>query len=287
MLSPAASRLSIVAAALLWSTAGVGIKLVHLDAWGIASGRSLVAAATMFLLMKRTRVRPSLRVLAVAASYAATVILFVLATKLTTAANAIFLQDTAPLYVLLLSPWLLGEHPSRSELFAVPIFGLGLALFFFDQLSPGQLNGNLIALGSGVTFAAMIIGLRKLGEEATVAVAWGNVLAAAVALPFALGNAVPSGTDLLWLAYLGSCQLGLAYALFTRGLLGTKAIEASLLVLLEPVLNPVWVFLLAEERPGPWAIAGGTTILVATLWRTLIPTLGPRRAANAIPPLGS
>ncbi len=276
------SRLHLLVAAVLWSTAGAAIKLCGLSGWQIAGGRSLVAALFLVAAVKEARARPSLRVLAVSIAYAFTVVLFVLATKLTTAANAIFIQDTAPVWVLLLSPWLLRERPSRGELLALPVYAAGLALFFLDELSPGQVAGNVVALGSGVAFAFSIVGLRLLRHEGPVALAWGNVLAAAATLPlWASGPAAAPG-DLLIVLYLGVFQLGLAYLAFSRGLQGTPAVEASLLVLLEPVLNPVWTFLLAGERPGPWAIAGGAVVLGATAWRTLAPALGLRARAAPV-----
>jgi len=263
------SRLAILAAAILWSTAGAAIKLCGLDGFQIASGRSAVAALVIFALFPSARALPTRRTLAVAVAYAATVVLFVLATKHTTAANAIFIQDTAPLYVMLLSPLVLRERPTRQELAAAPVYACGLGLFFFDQLSPGQLTGNLLAVASGVAFASCIVGLRWVRGSDLAAVAWGNVIAAAGALPFALGGPAPTTLDLGLLLFLGTFQLGFSYALFSIGLRHVSAIEASLLMLLEPVLNPVWTFLLAGERPGPWALAGGAVILAATLWRTL------------------
>jgi drug/metabolite transporter (DMT)-like permease len=215
-------------------------------------------------------------VLLVAIAYAFTVVLFVVATKLTTAANAIFIQDTAPLWVLVLSPWLLDERPTRGELLAVPIFGVGLALFFLDELTPGQTFGNLVALGSGVAFALSIMGLRGLRERGPAALVWGNAIAAAATLPLWGRGPAATPTDLGILLYLGVFQLGLAYLCFSRGVSGTPAIEASLLVLVEPVLNPIWTFLIAGERMGPWAIAGGAVVLLATAWRTVAPVLTPR-----------
>jgi drug/metabolite transporter, DME family len=272
------SRLLILAAAVLWSTAGAAIKSCGLDGWQIAGGRSLVAALFLFAAVREARVRPTLRALAVAVAYAFTVILFVLATKLTTAANAIFIQDTAPLWVLVLSPWLLREAPTRGELLAVPVYAIGLGLFFLDELTAGQVTGNLLALASGVAFALSILGLRLLRHEGPAALVWGNLVAAAVALPFFHAGPAPAPLDWALVAYLGVFQLGLAYLCFSRGVSGTPAIEASLLVLLEPVLNPIWTFLFAGERPGPWAIAGGAVVLGATAWRTLAPVLAPRTA---------
>ena len=263
------ARLLIIAAGLLWSTAGAAIKLSTLDAWQVSGGRSLVAAVTLFLLLPEARRWPPRRTWPVALAYAATVTLFVIANKLTTAANAIFLQDTAPLYVLLLSPWLLRERPTRGELVAVPIFLTGLGLFFFDRLEPGQLAGNLLALASGVAFGLCIIGLRAVQQEGPVVLVAGNVLGALAVAPMALAGPLPGLADTGILLFLGVFQLALAYVLFSRGLAQVSAIEASLLMLLEPVLNPVWTFLLAGERPGLWAMAGGAVILAATAWRTL------------------
>jgi DME family drug/metabolite transporter len=277
---PAAQRRSgpwlILAAAALWSTAGAAIKLCSLNAWQISCGRSLVAALVLWLFLPGARVRPTRSTWAVAAAYAVTVVLFTVANKLTTSANAIFLQDTAPLYVLLLSPLLLRERPSRGELLSVPLFLVGLLLFFRDQLTPGQVSGNLIALLSGVAFALCILGLRGLGGNNAPALLLGNLLAGAASVPGSWGGPALTARDVGIVLFLGVFQLGLSYALFARGVRHTPATEASLLALLEPVLNPVWAFFLAGERPGPWALAGGSLVLLGTLWRTLAPWVETR-----------
>ncbi len=270
------SRLLLLAAAVLWSTAGAAMKSCGLDGWQIAGGRSLVAALFLVAVVPEARVRPSFRALVVSVAFAFTVVLFAMATKLTTAANAIFIQDTAPLWVLLLSPVVLGERATRGELLAIPVYGIGLGLFFLDELTAGQVLGNVVALGSGVAFACSIVGLRLLRHEGRAVLVFGNVIAAAVALPFWRHGPAATAPDLAILAYLGVFQVGLAYLAFSRGIAETPAIEASLLVLLEPVLNPIWTFLVAGERPGPWAIAGGAVVLGATAWRTLAPVLTPK-----------
>lgn len=269
-------RLLLLAAAALWSSGGAAIKLCGLSAWQLAGGRSLIAGLVLLAFVPASRRRPTRLSLAVAVAYAFTVILFVAATKLTTAANAIFIQDTAPLWVLLLSPWLLGERPTRGELLSVPVFAAGLGLFFLDRLTPGQVAGNLVALASGVAFGLSIIGLRRIGDGGPAALVLGNLLAAALTAPLWPAGPAPTPLDLGLVAFLGVFQLGLAYLCFTRGLEGTPAVEAALLVLLEPVLNPVWTFLLTGERPGPWAVAGGAIILAATAWRTVQPALQAR-----------
>ncbi|SET56328.1 Threonine/homoserine efflux transporter RhtA [Stigmatella erecta] len=275
-------RLYLLGAAALWSTAGAAIKLSHLDAFQLSSGRSLIAAAVLFLLFPESRRRPTPRMLGVAAAYAATVVLFIFANKLTTSANAIFLQDTAPLYVLLLSPLVLRERPSRGELAAVPIFLLGLSLFFLDQLSPGQFQGNLVALGSGVAFAITILGMRAASTEGSAILFYGNLIAGFGLLTPALSGPAPTLLDAGLLAFLGIFQLGLGYAFFQRGLRDVPAVEASLLVLLEPVLNPVWAFIFAGEQPGPWALVGGAIILLATAWRTVVGVRGTGAAPTKV-----
>jgi drug/metabolite transporter (DMT)-like permease len=266
-------RLLLLAAAALWSTAGAAMKLCGLSAWQIAGGRSLVAGLFLLAALPGARRWPTRRMALGVVGYAATVILFTVANKLTTAANAIFIQDTAPLWVLFLSPVLLSERPARSELLAVPVYGVGLALFFLDELSPGQLSGNVVALVSGLAFALCIVGLRKAGDDGPGALVWGNLLAAAIALPLWGTGPAARPLDLALLAYLGVFQLGLAYLCFARGITRVPALDASLLVLLEPILNPIWTFLVAGERPGPWAVAGGCVVLAATAWRTAGPAL--------------
>jgi len=271
------SRLLLLAAAALWSTAGGAMKLCGLSGLQIAGGRSLVAGLFLLAVLPEARRRPTARMALPVVGYAATVVLFAVANKLTTAANAIFIQDTAPLWVLVLSPALLSERASRGELMAIPVYAAGLALFFLDELSPGQLTGNLVALAAGVAFALCIIGLRRATDDAPAALVLGNLLAAAAVLPLWPSGPAPRALDLVLLVYLGVFQLGLAYLCFARGIARVPALEASLLVLLEPVLNPIWTFLVVGERPGPWALAGGAVVLGATAWRTAAPALAAAR----------
>ncbi|WP_434384210.1 DMT family transporter [Melittangium boletus] len=277
------ARLYLIVAAVCWSTAGAAVKLSTLSGWQLASGRSLIAAVVLALVLPAGRRLPSRRGALVTLAYASTVVSFIVATRLTTSANAIFLQSTAPLYVLMLSPWVLGERPTRGELLAVPVFLFGLSLFFLDQLDPGQRTGNAVAMISGICFATCILGLRAVKNEGTSVLVWGNVLAGGFTLLLSLDGPRPTALDLGLVAFLGVFQLAFAYACFERGLRGTPAVEASLLILIEPVLNPVWTFLLAGERPGGWALVGGTIILAATAWRIVLVsfrTSGPTAREN-------
>lgn len=272
-MTPAQARLAIVGAAVCWSTAGAAIKWageLGLTGWQTGGGRAVVAAAVMALLMPAARRGWNRRTTVVAVAYAATTVLFVLANTLTTSANAIFLQDVSPLWVILLSPWLLGERPTRQDLLAAPIYIGGTALFFIDELAPGAGVGNLLAILSGVAFALLILGLRWLRDGgADAAVLQGNLLAFAICLPGALQGGPLSEKAIGVVTFLGVFQLGLAYVLFNRGVRVVSAVEASLLALVEPVLNPIWAFIVAGERPGKWAIAGGSLILAATVWKVV------------------
>jgi drug/metabolite transporter (DMT)-like permease len=273
------ARLQVLAAAALFSSGGAAIKAVHLGGWQVACFRSAVAAATLFLLMPEARRRPSPRVLGVALAYASTLVLFVLANKLTTAASAIYLQATAPLYVLLLSPWLLRERIRSKDVVFMLALAVGLGLFFvgLDPVSataPNPALGNLLGLISGGTWALTVMGLRALGRGgepwAPAAAFWGNVFAAVACLPMALPIASSRPADWLLVLYLGVFQIGIAYFLLIRGLERVQAFETSLLLLLEPVLNPLWAWLVHGERPGAWSLAAGGVILLATLVKSWV-----------------
>ena len=275
-------------AAVLFSTGGAAIKSVDFSGWQIASLRSGIAALTLVVLVPEARRGWGWRAGMVGMAYATTGICFVLANRLTSSASAIFIQSASPLYVLLLAPLLLKEPVSRRDiLFMVPV-ALGLALFFVGDeqpvaTAPDPLAGNLIAALSAVTFAFAVIGLRWLGrkeggDRATpaTAAAMGNVIACAVALPLALPLGAHSGADWAILVYLGVVQIGLAYLLISRAMVRLTALEASVLLLLEPVLNPVWSWMVHGEVPGSLALVGGALVLGATIARAgLTETLSP------------
>ena len=265
------AALLVAAAALLWSSGGLFIKLAPMPGLAVACGRAVVA--TVFYLVV---LRPDFRKarFTTALAYAGCVVTFVAATKLTTAANAIFLQYTGPAYVLLLSPFLLGEPFRQIDAICVALSLGGMSLFFIDKLEAGQLAGNLLATVSGVFFALTVLLIRrdaKGGEgDAIPSTTLGNVLAAVGTAPFAGALLHLSGTSVLVLLYLGVMQLGVSYWLFARGVRHVPAAEASLISMLEPVCNPLWVLLGTGERPGPWSVVGGAIVLGAVALRTLI-----------------
>lgn len=284
LLSRPVDRLQVLAAALLFSTGGAAIKACTLSSWQVASFRSGIAAIAMLALLPGARRGWSWRVLPVAVSYAATMIFYVLANKLTTAANTIFLQDTAPLYVLLLGPLLLGERLRRRDVGFMAALVVGMTLFFVGEqqplsTAPDPIRGNLLAGAAGVTWALTIVGLRWLGrssdsqrDQSAAAVAVGNIFAFAVALPWALPVESSVPTDWALVGFLGIFQIGVAYIFMTRGMRRVSALDASLLILLEPVFNPLWALLVHGERPSVWAAVGGAIIILATAANTLIRT---------------
>lgn len=273
-------RLRLLGAAALFSTGGAAIKATGFSAWQVAGFRAGVAAVTLLAVVPEARRTwlASWRAGLVAVCYALTVTLFVAANKLTTSANSIFLQSTAPLYVMLLGPWLLRERLRRADVPVLLAVGAGMACFFLGheapvRTAPDPVTGNLLALASGATWAGTLMGLRWMGGaqrdgrdrgSAVGAVALGNVIACAAALPFALPATGATGTDWLTIAYLGTVQIALAYVWLSAGLRSVPALEASLLLLLEPALNPIWSWAVHGERPGAWALAGGVLILAAT-----------------------
>lgn len=280
MASELTARFEVLAAALLFSTGGAAIKATSLSSWQVASFRSGVACLVVLALLPESRNRWSARTLAVGFAYAATMILFVAANKLTTAANTIFLQYTSPLYLVLAAPFLLDEPARPRDIVYLAVVVASLALFFAGPPSetrsaPAPFLGNALALASGVFWAATALGLRWMARPASAgapvatAVACGNLLAFAVCLP----AAVPVGEaatplDAAMVAYLGVFQIAGAYYFLARGLRSVPALEASLLLLLEPVLNPLWAWLVHGERPGRWALVGGAAILTATTVKT-------------------
>ncbi|MBZ5584669.1 MAG: DMT family transporter [Acidobacteriia bacterium] len=276
--SPVRSRLLIVAAAALFSTGGAAIKAAALSGWQVASFRSGVAALALLAVLPQARRGWSWRVVPVGTAYAATLILFCLANRMTTAANAIFLQATAPLYVLLLGPWLLREPIRRSDVIYILAIAAGMSLFTLGTekatiTAPHPHTGNLCAAASGFTYALTLAGLRWLSRRKSenagmAAVAAGNVIACLAALPLALPVGAVGGANVAVILYLGIFQIGLAYWCLTGGMRRVTAFEATSVLLLEPALNPVWVWMIHGERPGTWPLAGGAVILSATLVNT-------------------
>jgi len=259
--------------ALLWSIGGLFIKLLPWHPAVIAGVRSAIAAAIVFLYMKKMGYRLTLRdpmVWLSGAGLAGTVLLFVFANKLTTSANAIVLQSTSPLYIMVLSALLFGARYSRRELVLVAVTMGGIALFFLDQLTPGSLLGNLLALLSGLCMASMYVASGRLPDDQSSmsSLVVGHGLAALAGICF-LPSAPPLITPATVAAILvlGVFQLGIPYVLYGIAVRRCSPLSCSLIGMIEPLLNPVWVFLVVGERPGFFAFIGGIIVLSAvTLW---------------------
>jgi drug/metabolite transporter (DMT)-like permease len=271
-----------LAAALLWSTGGLFIKWTTLSGLELSCWRSFFAIFIVAFFTKHEGFRLNAVTTIASLLYAVLLILFVLATKTTTAANAIFLQYTAPVYLLILEPLVYKEKFRSRDLITVLICLGAMGLFFVGQLRPQDVTGNVLALASGLCFALYFLLLRHpRAREVNRAssVIYGNILAVIITLPwgFATLSSI-TGHDLIGVAYLGVVQLGISYSLFTTAMArGVRSLDAGIVCYVEPVLNPVWVFLVLGERPSTWALLGGSIILATVICHMLLDARGKRR----------
>jgi len=267
-------------AALCWSLGGVLLKSVAWPPLAVAGGRGIIAAVFLLLVGGRSlRFTWTPLQLGTAAAYAGCTVLFAAANRLTTAANAILLQYTAPVWVALFGAWLLGERATRADWLTIAVVFAGMGVFLYDGLRLHDLAGILVAIASGVCFAVMILLLRKQKDGSPIeSVILGNLLAFLTGLP-SIWTAPPlAGRGALALVLLGVVQLGLAYLLYVRAIRHVTALEAVLLPVIEPILNPVWVMLALGEKPSPLALGGGVIVVTAVTWRAAA-TVRSRRVA--------
>lgn len=274
---PALARLQVLVAAVLFSTGGAAVKATDLDGWQVAGCRAGIAALFLLAASRHARSGWNLRIAPVAVVFGSSLLLFVLANKLTTAANTIFLVSTAPIYLLLLSPWLLKERPERRELLMLMLVGAGMAFFFWGSeapqaTAPAPELGNALAVASGFTWALTVAGLRWLGRGGSgsewrfvggsmPAVVLGNACVFLVCLPRLVTISGGSGWDFAVVGYLGVVQIGVAYMFLTAAVRRVSAFETSLLLMAEPALSPLWAFLAHGEWVSAPAVAGGALIL--------------------------
>jgi drug/metabolite transporter (DMT)-like permease len=264
--------------ALLWSTGGLLIKWIEWHTMAIAGMRSAIAAVFLLVVLGRPRFTWSGGQIGGALAYAASVLCFVAATKLTTAANAILLVYTSPLYVALFSPWFLREKVSGLDWLTVLAVISGMGLFFLDQLTVDGWWGNICGIGSGMGAAWIVLCLRKQRHAAPLqTVLLGNILAAMVGVPF-MFDTFPGASSWLALGLAGTVQIGLSSLLYIRAIQHLSAVDTTLVTIIEPLLNPLWVWLLLGERPGPWAVLGGAVVVLAVAARGVG---GPSRATAA------
>jgi len=264
--------------AFLWSTSGFFIKYLTINAFQISFYRSLVAAITVLAITLARKGRMKIefdRISNLAAVfYAGILILFVLATKMTTAANAIFLQFTAPIYLVVLEPIFLKTKFSPKNIITIFISIAGMILFFFGKLELGNIYGNLLAICSGICFAMFSLLLKykrvKHKSENTLGtVVMGNALVAVIAFAVIFPNLGLNLTEALILLYMGAVQIGISYIIFNEGIKYVSATESMIIATLEAVFNPVWVFIGIGEAPSVYSIIGGSIIFAAIIWRNV------------------
>ena len=263
--------LAVFLTAILWSSGGLFIKLISLNSMQLSFFRCAIAAIVFAVLFRKRVLKFNRLSLFNSLAYSAVLILFVIATKTTTAANAIFLQSTAPIYVLIFEPILTKTRWERINIITIVVCFLGMILFFMGDLTPGDIEGNIAALLAGVAFATFFLGMKKndpqYGESS---IFYGNILVALFCIPFITDMQGISLQDFAMVSFLGVFQIAFAYALFSYGLKRIIAVEASIISMFEPVLNPIWVFIGYGEVPSFYAIIGGIIIVTAISARTII-----------------
>lgn len=276
----------LVLSAVLWSTGGLLIKWIAWPALAVAGMRSAIAAAVLLLVLREWRCRWSWLYVSGGLAGAASMVGFVVATKLTSAANAIFLVYTAPLYVALLSVWVLREPIRGVDWLTILLVLLGMGCFCVEQLSSQGWTGNLCALGSGLALAWLVVCLRKQAAVSPLTtLLLANVLVAVAGVPYMFA-AMPDLASWGALLFAGVVQLGVPTVLYCKAIPHVRAIEAALIPVIEPVLNPFWVFLLVGEVPSGWALFGGAIDLgavtmrgLALVWHTTGERVGMPRSA--------
>lgn len=266
-----AAIVEMLVCATLWSIAGIFIKLIPWNGFAVAGMRSLIAGITMavYMLFKRYRYRVNKRTLISGVLTACVYTCFVCANKLTTAANAIVLQFTSPVFIVIFSALVFKKPVRRGDLTVVLLTLAGIALFFFDQLKPGYVAGNFVAIAAGMFMAGMFMSVGELqGEERFSAIVTGQFLTFLIGLPFIIATKpVFTLASTLSILTLGVFQLGISYILYVKASAYCPPLACCLLGAVEPLLNPVWVFLFDGERPGVFALVGCVIVVVSiTLW---------------------
>ena len=257
------AMLILAATAAMWSIGGLLIKMVDANPLAIAGVRAAIASAVMLIYLRKPKFNWSVPQVGAALTCSATSILFVTATKTTTAANAILLQSTAPIYVAILGFWLLKEKTTKYDWLTVAVVMGGMALFFVEGLSTQGLLGNVCAVLSGITYAFFVIFMRMQKDGSPLeSTLLGNIITAIIGIPFLFLSA-PSTSGWIFLLILGVFQLGIPYVLYSAGIKKATALEAVLIAIVEPILNPVLVFLVLGEVPGLYALIGGAIVLVS------------------------
>lgn len=258
-------------AAVLWSTGGMLIKLVDLNPMAIAGIRSLITTVVIFAFLKRSTLKLTKNKIFGAISYTSLVVLFITATKTTTAANAILLQYTSPIYIAVFGGWLLNEKAKLRDWVTILFIVGGMILFFLDDIAGGSTKGNILAVLSGVALAFNTMFMRREKDADPLEnVFWGSILTILVSIPFMFQKA-PSAKSWMGLVLLGVFQLGFSYILYSKAIKKITALESTFISLVEPLLNPLWVFLTVGELPGKLSVLGGLIVLASVTVSCLRP----------------
>ena len=263
--------------AVLWSTSGLVIKLVDWNPVAITGSRSLIAAILLIVVTKRLRLPSSRAGWAAVVSYTLTMLTFVVANKLTTSANAIFLQYLAPAFVAVLGIYLLKEKLRLADWLILAGVMCGMVLFFLDRIGPGETAGNIISVVSGFFLALFIVfmrldAVRSGGGDGRPIdnMICGHLLAACVSVPFVIASPLPDLGSIAGVLFLGLVQIGISSLFFAYGVARITAFSVSIITPLEPVMNPVWVYLIIGELPSVFAAMGGVLIVVLVTVRSLV-----------------
>lgn len=265
--------------AFLWSSSGLFIKILSVSAYHILFYRSLIAGLTLLCILyfkeRKLDFKPDILSVLASVSFSGILIFFVVSNKLTTSANAIFLQFTAPLYLLFLEPLLLKTKFRMRNLITIIACIAGMALFFFEKLEIGSFYGNIIAVFSGIFFALFSLFLkwkRNLGHSNTLmTIALGNLLVSVICFPLIYSDMSLTSTQFFILLYMGVIQIGISYFIFNIGIQYVSATESMIIGILEAIFNPIWVFLGVGEIPSINALIGGAIIFAAIIIHNMLP----------------
>ncbi|MDO4393088.1 MAG: DMT family transporter [Bacillota bacterium] len=270
------AMLLMVITAIMWSIGGIFIKLISWNPLMIAGTRSLISASILggYMLYKRIPFKLCKASLGAGIGLSASAIFFVIANKLTTAANAIVLQYSAPVFILILSAVFLHKRLKRREITTVAITMCGIVLFFFDQLSPGNILGNILGVLAGVFLALMFVSMGEGGKDDSIrmsGILMAHLIAAIIGMPIgSLLTTSVTGKEILYVVILGVFQLGIPYVLYAIASRDCPPLACSLIGMLEPLFNPVWVAIFIGEMPGTFALIGGAVIIATVGWWCIV-----------------
>ena len=255
----------------MWSLGGLLIKSIPWPPLAISGMRGGIAAIVIYIYSRNDKITITKDKIIAACFYTLVVTLFVMANKLTTAGNAILLQYTAPVYVALFGYMFLGERSTFVDWATIMILLLGLALFFFDDLSFDGYLGNVLAILSGMSFAGLTLLLRKQKDDSpSDSVLLGNLLTLIIGLPIIVTSITFEPKPMILILVLGIFQLGIPYIFYTTAIKHVTALDAIIFPIIEPILNPILVFFILGEILGPWSFLGGTLVLVGVIVRGIL-----------------